>query len=68
LFFRCLAIFCRFVLLKMYNCIIFKSTKNPTPANKKAIRLDGVYRRKDEGFDCQFACGKLYGSHQFLNW
>ena len=23
---------------------------------------------EDEGFDCQFAEGKLYGSHQFLNW
>ena len=23
---------------------------------------------EDEGFDCQFAEGKLYGSHPFLNW
>ena len=23
---------------------------------------------EDEGFDCQFAMGKLYGGHQFLNW
>ena len=23
---------------------------------------------EDEGFDCQFTGGKLYGSHQFLNW
>ena len=22
----------------------------------------------DEGFDCQFAVGKLYGIDQFLNW
>ena len=23
---------------------------------------------QDEGFDCRFALGKSYGSHQFLNW
>ena len=23
---------------------------------------------QDEGFDCRFAKGKSYGSHQFLNW
>jgi len=29
---------------------------------------DFYKQRTDEGFDYQFAFGKLYGGHQFLNW
>ena len=28
----------------------------------------GVVLAEDEGFDCQFAVGKLYGMDQILNW
>lgn len=27
-----------------------------------------AFLAEDEGFDCQFANGKLYGDDQFLNW
>ena len=39
---------------------------NPNRSQKGHTK--GVAQNEDEGFDYQFAKGKLYGSHQFLNW
>ena len=46
----------------------FRWVRIPISVNKKDHPFGRSSSRMDEGFDCQFAVGKLYGIDQCLHW